>query len=185
MPGDCLSSVVALGKVGVVAPTHEPNVLHGVVAAEAERVPMVEFEPVSLRTPSTAARPRSGIGLRRAHARHAGRPRGCGAGGEVASVSRGPCPGSRPREAPGLEPFELLGDGLLDDRGQIAVRHCAAHQGSESLQLVVELGAGGELHLVPARGQRLDRGGACHRLNAVRTEFDSRLPRCSCSRALG
>jgi hypothetical protein len=28
----------------------------------------------------------------------------------------------RPRKAIGLEPFELLGDGLLDDRGQIALR---------------------------------------------------------------
>ena len=81
------------------------------------------------------ARPRSGIGLRRAHARHAGRPRGCGARrASRARVSvfrlREALAGSlRPREATGLEPFELLGDGLLDDRGQIAVRPSGAHQG--------------------------------------------------------
>ena len=33
--------------------THQPDVLHGVLAAKAEWAPMVEFEPVALLTPST------------------------------------------------------------------------------------------------------------------------------------
>ena len=43
------------------------------------------------------------------------------------------------RVAPGLDPLELLGDGSLDDRGQVAVRHLGAHQGREPLELVAEL----------------------------------------------
>ena len=61
-----------------------------------------------------------------------------------------------PGEAPGFEPLELLGDGLLDDRGQVAVGHRGAHEGPQSLELVVKLGGGGELDLVATWGKGLD-----------------------------
>ena len=62
---------------------------------------------------------------------------------------RRPSPGEPPR----FEPLELLGDGLLDDRGQVAVGHRGAHESPEPLELVVELGGGGELDLVAGRGR--------------------------------
>jgi hypothetical protein len=62
----------------------------------------------------------------------------------------------RPCEATSLEPFELLGDCLLDDRGHVPIGRSRAQQGAQSLQLVVELGTRGELYLVAARRQRLD-----------------------------
>lgn len=45
-------AVVALGQEGVVSATHQPDVGHAVVAAQAERVPMVEFQLVALPTSS-------------------------------------------------------------------------------------------------------------------------------------
>ena len=73
------------------------------------------------------------------------------------SVSREPLAGSADLGvAPGFEPLELLGDGPLDDRGEVAVGDFRAHQGGEPLELVAELGAGGELHLVAGGRQRLD-----------------------------
>jgi hypothetical protein len=59
-------------------------------------------------------------------------------------------------EAPGFEPFELLGDGSLDDRGDVAVGDFGAHEGRKPLELAVQLGAGGELDLVAPRRKRLD-----------------------------
>ncbi len=53
MTAHCFPAVVALGQVGVVGATHQPDVRHAVVTPKAERVPMVEFEPVALLTPST------------------------------------------------------------------------------------------------------------------------------------
>jgi len=94
-----------------------------------------------------------------------------------------PAGSSRPPQATSLEPFELLGDGLFDDHCQITVAPFGAHQRLEPFQLVVELGAGRELHLVPARGQGLDDGGRRRRVlpplrvrcrNSVWTEFKDR-----------
>jgi hypothetical protein len=61
-------------------------------------------------------------------------------------------------EAAGLEPFQLLGDGLVDDLGEIAVRDLRAQERREPLELVAQLGAGGELDLETGGGQRLDDG---------------------------
>ena len=62
------------------------------------------------------------------------------------------------RETAGFEPLELLADGRFDDRGEVAVRDLRAHEGPEPLELLVERGAGGELHLVPPGGEGLDDG---------------------------
>ena len=70
--------------------------------------------------------------------------------------------GLRPARSAGFEPLELLGDGLLDDRGQVAVGHRGAHEGLEPLELVVELGGGRELDPVASRG----RGARCSRAAA-------------------
>ena len=63
---------------------------------------------------------------------------------------------ARLREAPALESLELLGHGPLDDHGEIAVGYLRAHESPKPLQLVVELGACGELHLVARVAERLD-----------------------------
>jgi hypothetical protein len=144
-----------LGDVRVVGTTQQTDVLRAVVTAKAERVPMVELEPVALGAASTLlVQVAASASVALTH----GTP-DCGR--DVARRGRGlglrePLSGSLgPGEAPGLEPFELQGDGLLDDRGQIAVRYLRTHQGPESLQLVVELRAGRELHLVPGGRQGL------------------------------
>ena len=104
-------------------------------------------------------RPRSGIGLRPARTRLASPRPGSGASwGRSALRERLPRR-LGPGEAPGFEPLELLGDGLLDDRGQVAVGHRRAHEGPQPLELVVELGGGGELDLVAGRGEGLDQRG--------------------------
>src|SRR5260221_9829179 len=53
MAGHCVPAVVALGQVGVVGATHQPDVRHAVFTAKPERASMVELEPMTLRTPST------------------------------------------------------------------------------------------------------------------------------------
>ena len=64
-----------------------------------------------------------------------------------------------PGETPSFEPLELLGDGLLDDRGKAAVGNRGAHECPQSFELVVKLGGGGELDLVAGRGEGLDHCG--------------------------
>src|SRR6185295_2319098 len=123
---------------------------------------MVEFEPVALLAPSTLiVYVAASVSVAHTHGTPDGR-------GDVARGGRWVEPRVRlrasfagsagPREAPGLEPFELFADGLLNDRGQIAVRPSGAYERSELLQLVAEFCAGRELDLVPAGGQRLHDG---------------------------
>ena len=52
MAGHGLPAVVVLREVGVVGATHQPDVVHAVVTAEAERAPVMVLEPIALRTPS-------------------------------------------------------------------------------------------------------------------------------------
>ena len=85
-----------------------------------------------------------------------------GDGGGVGSRGRVParrCRAMAPGETPSFEPLELLGDGLLDDGAEVAVGHRGAHEGSQSLELVVKLGGGGELDPVAAWGEGLDHRG--------------------------
>lgn len=74
-------------------------------------------------------------------------------------------------EALRLQPLQPLGDGLLDDPGEVDSRR----ERLESLQLVVKLGAGRELDLVPRRGEWLDDGRPGRPVlraeNSVRTEL--------------
>jgi hypothetical protein len=72
-------------------------------------------------------------------------------------------------EASGLESLELLGHGPLDDRAQVAVGKLGAQQGLEPLELVFELRARGELHLVAGGSERLD--DAVRGAHSARTEF--------------
>ena len=51
-------------------------------------------------------------------------------------------------KALGFQPLERLGDREVDDRGEVAMLDLCAHEGLESLELVVQLRADGELHLV-------------------------------------
>src|SRR6266496_1920822 len=129
MTGHGVPAVVALGQVGVVGVTYQSDVRHLVVAPQAERVPMVEFEPVALLTASTLiVHVAASVSVALTHGTPDRRR-------NVARVGNSACIffchlfrlcGTlavclRPREAPGFEPFELLGDGLLDDRRQVAV----------------------------------------------------------------
>ena len=139
----------------------ERDVLWSVVPAHAEGTSVVEFETACARNTST-------LGVHVAAPASVTLPHGtANRSGDVArrrtnveSLRRVPSEGLGRGKASGLEPFELQGDGRLDDRGQIAVRHLRPHQGSESLELVVELRAGRELHLVPSGRQRLNRRAA-------------------------
>src|SRR6266446_873986 len=127
MTGHCLPAVVALGQVGVVGATHQPDVPHAVLTPKAERVPMVELEPVTLRTASSLlVHVPAAVSVALTHGTLDGR-------GDVARGGRrayrglvrlrGAFAGSlRRRQATRLEPFELLGDGLLDDRHQVTVQ---------------------------------------------------------------
>ena len=104
-------------------------------------------------------RPRSGTGLLPARKRLSSPRPGSGArGGGPALRERLPRH-LGPGETPGFEPLELLGDGLLDDRGQVAVGHRGAHEGPQPLELVAKLDGGGELNLVASRGEGLDHRG--------------------------
>ena len=51
--------------------------------------------------------------------------------------------------------YGLLGDGDVDDSRQICVGHRGAHQGLQALELLAQLGAGGEADLVAAGGEGL------------------------------
>jgi hypothetical protein len=68
---------------------------------------------------------------------------------------------ARPTESSGLQPLELLGDGFVDDRGEIAVRHFRAQKCPKALELVAQLGARRELDLVPLGSERLEKGTGC------------------------
>ena len=130
-----------------------------VVTAVAERAPVVELEPLARRASSplfvlvaaSASVPLVHGSL------HRGRDL-ARRGGGLALRERLPRR-LGPGEAPGFEPLELLGDGLLDDRGQVAVGHRGAHEGPQPLELVAKLGGGGELDLVAGRGEGLDHRG--------------------------
>src|SRR6266446_6556207 len=128
MTGHCLPAVVALGQVGVVGATHQPDVPHAVLTPMAERVPMVELEPVALLAPSALlVHVAASVSVALTHGTLDGR-------GDVARGGNSACfslcllrlRGAfavclRPPQATRLEPFELFGDGLLDDRRQVAV----------------------------------------------------------------
>src|SRR5262249_20122692 len=138
MPGDRLPAIVALGQVRVVSAAHQADVPGAVVAAEAVGVAMVILEPTALSaSPALRVHVAASLPVSFAH-------RPPDRGGNVARrrlVGLREClPRSlRPREAPGLEPFQLFRYRNLDDRGQVSVGDLRAHQGPEPLQLLVEL----------------------------------------------
>ena len=58
-------------------------------------------------------------------------------GGRVRTDLGRALPGrARPTESSGLQSLELLGDGLLDDLGEIAVRHLRAQECPKAQELV-------------------------------------------------
>src|SRR3990172_11035628 len=132
---------------------HQTHLVWVVVASTAERIVVVELEPSSFCAASTlvvhelalatvalaykaphrrwdVARLRRGIGLLEGFSR----------GLRLAISFR-------------FKPFELLGHGSFDDRCQVGV-----HKRLESLELLAELPAGGELDLVPRGCQGLHHG---------------------------
>jgi hypothetical protein len=135
---------------------------HGdrVVTAESERVPVVELEPLARRASSPLfVHVAASASVPLVHrSLHRGRDPARRGGGLALRerLSRRLGPG----EAAGFEPLELLGDGLLDDRGQVAVGHRGAHEGAQPLELVVKRGGSGELDLVAAWGEGLDHRGS-------------------------
>jgi hypothetical protein len=62
-------------------------------------------------------------------------------------------------EAVGFEPLERLRDGRFDDRTEVTVGNLWPHESTQPFELLVEPGAGGELHLVPPRGEGLQNEG--------------------------
>jgi hypothetical protein len=66
------------------------------------------------------------------------------------------CGGLRETEAAGLEPLELLGDGVFDDGGEVGAGDGGAQERLEPLELVAQPGAGGELDAVAPGGEGLD-----------------------------
>ena len=158
------------------------DVADRVVTAVAERAPVVELEPLARRASSplfvlvaaSASVPLVDGSL------HRGRDLARGGGGLALRERLSRRLGSG--ETPGFEPLELLGDGLLDDRAEVAVGHRGAHEGLQALELVTELGGGGELHPVAARGEGLDLSGpgpgrgAAARPLAGGSPFDRRPP---------
>jgi len=151
MPSDGFPAVVDLGQVTVVALAREGDVIGRVVTAAAERAPVVELEPLARRAPSSLfVLVAASASVPLVHGSlHRGRDL-ARAGGGFALRERLPRrPG--PSETPSFEPLELLGDGLFDDRADVAVGHRGAHEGPEPLELVVKLGGGGELDLVAGR----------------------------------
>ena len=68
---------------------------------------------------------------------------------------RGADDGTRALVAPCIVSPVLFGDGLLDDRAEVAVGHRGAHEGQRALELVTELGGGGEArHAADPRSKR-------------------------------
>ena len=152
-------SVVVFRQIAVVGGAHQADVAGAVVSSHAEGMAVVELQPVPLAAAppllvDEAAAVLVALADRPAHG-----------GRDVAR--RGCCVGLRERlsgsgglgEAPGFEPLERLGDREFDDRAEVAVSDLRAHESLEPLELVVKLGAGGELHLVACGRQRLEDGG--------------------------
>ena len=139
--------------------TREGDVGDRVVTAVPERAAVMELESLARRAPSPLfVLVAASASVPLVHGPlHRGRDLACRGGG-LALRERLPRR-LGPGEAPGFEPLELLGDGLLDDRGQVAVGHGGAHEGPQSLELVVKLGGSGELDLVAAWGEGLDHRG--------------------------
>jgi len=112
-----------LGQVLVVAMTQETNLMRTVVPPKAKRVTVVVLEPMALGASSAllvhVAAPVSVALMHRTPDR--GRDMARGRGG--VGLQESPPGSARLRVAPGFESFEFLGDGLLDDRGQVAVWH--------------------------------------------------------------
>ena len=154
------------------------NVLRRMVAAVAKRVTVMELEMVTRRAPAAqfVHEPAAAL-VSRVHRppdRRRDVPRG---GGDRRVGGDGPSGGLGLAEAAGFEPFELLRDGLLDERREIAVGHGGEHERPEPLELVVELGTRGELDLVASRSDGLDPRGARGRWGSsscVRTQFERR-----------
>jgi hypothetical protein len=151
-----LLPVVALGQIQVVSPTGQANPFRIVVSSKGKRLDVVELEPVTLRASSAL------LVHVAASASVALPHRPPDGGGNPTRRTGSICPREplprvlRRGETAGFEPFQLLGHGLLDDGRQIAVGDLRTHQRSKPLQLVIELGAGGELDPVPPRRQGLD-----------------------------
>ena len=125
------------------------------VAAVAKRVPVMELEKAARGASTTlpvhvAASPAIALVHDAPH-----RGRDVARGRRRVAVGEALPRGVRLREAPGFEPLELLGDGVFDDRAEVAVGHRGAHERRESLELVAQIGAGGELDLVATEGERL------------------------------
>ena len=141
---------------GRCGPDTARRVVRGVGPAQRERVPVVEFEPVACGASATLLVDVAAPSTVPLVDGPPDRGREMARGGRHIALREPLAWSLRPGEAAGFEPLELLGDGLVDDPGQVAVGHRGAHERLEPFQLVAELGAGGELDLVAGGGQGLD-----------------------------
>jgi hypothetical protein len=131
-----LRPVVDLDKVPVVGPPHQADVVQIVAASEPEGVPVVVLEALALGASSAVgvheAASTSVAPVNRTPNRSGNMP-----GGRVRAYAGRVLPRrARPTESSGLQPLKLLGDGLLDDRGEIAVRYFRAQECPKALELV-------------------------------------------------
>src|SRR5262249_54024880 len=149
-------SVVVLRDEAVVQWTHQTDCVWSMVAAEAEGIAEVQFQAVTLGAATSL--------LVQVTALHPVSPRDEALDGRrdvprrsrrIAVPQLFPRFAGRP-EPPCLEPLELLGHGLLDDRGEISVGDLRPHEGPKSFQLVVKTGTGGKLDLVSGGREGLD-----------------------------
>jgi hypothetical protein len=119
-----------------MGPAHQANVVGVVAASEREGMSVVILEAVTLgasaavgvhEAASTSVAPVDGTPNRSGNM----------PGGRVRTARGRVLPKrARPAESSGLQPLELFGDGLLDDRGEIAVRHFRAQECPKALELV-------------------------------------------------
>src|SRR6185503_21060746 len=167
------TAVIPLRHLSVVLGAQQADVREAVASSHGEGVTVVELEPSPLGAAAAllvdeAASACVPVAHRAAHrggdvARRAGDVR-------IRETRTG---NRRLAEASRLEPFELLADGALDDRGEVAVGDFGAHECPEPLELVAQLDTGGELDLEACGRKGLD-----DRLNSSRDEFSVRGCRC-------
>jgi hypothetical protein len=155
---DRRAAVVVLGKEAVVLRAQQADVVGPVIASHGEGAAVVELEQVPLgATQALLVHESAALAVALVHrASHRRRNVAGGTGsvrlGERFAWSHGLA------ETASFEPLQRVGYGSIDDRREVAVRDLRAQERRQPLELVAQLGAGGELDLEAGRRQRLDDG---------------------------
>ena len=128
---------------------HQADVSRASIAAQPEGNPVVELEPMSLRTSSSLRVNESTPTAVPRHDRALDVRRDVTRGGSKVGLRDHLARALRTTEAPRFQPFELLRDGLLDQGAHVSVRYLRPHERPQPLQLVVQLSARREMDRVP------------------------------------